>query len=264
MKMITKLQEIINYKKEEFTFRRNQTNNFELQSKIDQQKKPRKFLERLNKANKFNLIAEVKKASPSKGLIRKDFDPLELAKCYQNGGASCLSVLTDEKYFQGNNKYINIIKKEVDLPILRKDFIVDPWQIKESRSLGADCILLIMASLKIEDAILLEKEAMDLGMDVLIETHTEEEVKMANKLKSKLVGVNNRNLKTMEVDINNTLKLKNFIDPEKILIAESGLKTHLDLQWFKENGIINFLIGESLMKEKDLTFATKKILGIEN
>ena len=111
MNMITKLQEIINYKKEEFTFRRNQTNNFELQSKIDQQKKPRKFLERLNKANKFNLIAEVKKASPSKGLIRKDFDPLELAKCYQNGGASCLSVLTDEKYFQGNNKYINIIKK---------------------------------------------------------------------------------------------------------------------------------------------------------
>ena len=264
MKMITKLQEIINYKKEEFTFRRNQTNNFELQSKIDHQKKPRKFLERLNKANKLNLIAEVKKASPSKGLIRKDFDPLELAKCYQNGGASCLSVLTDEKYFQGNNKYINIIKKEVNLPILRKDFIVDPWQIKESRSLGADCILLIMASLKIEDAILLEKEAMDLGMDVLIETHTEEEVKMANKLKSKLVGVNNRNLKTMEVDINNTLKLKNFIDPEKILVAESGLKTHLDLQWFKENGIINFLIGESLMKEKDLTLATKKILGIKN
>ena len=262
--MITKLQEIIDYKKEEFTFRRNQTNNFELQSKIDQQKKPRKFLESLNKANKLNLIAEVKKASPSKGIIRKDFDPLELAKCYQNGGASCLSVLTDEKYFQGNNRYIDVIKKEVDLPILRKDFIVDPWQIKESRSLGADCILLIMAALKIEDAILLEKEAMDLGMDVLIETHTEEEVLMANKLKSKLVGVNNRNLKTMEVDINNTLKLKNFIDPEKILVAESGLKTHLDLQWFKENGIINFLIGESLMKEKDLTLATKKILGIKN
>ena len=262
--MVTKLQEIINYKKEEFTFRRNQTNNFDLQSKIDKQKKPRKFLECLNKANKLNLIAEIKKASPSKGLIRKDFDPVELAKCYQNGGASCLSVLTDEKYFQGKNKYIDVIKKEVDLPILRKDFIVDPWQIKESRSLGADCILLIMAALNIEDAILLEKEAKDLGMDVLIETHTEEEVKMANKLKSKLVGVNNRNLKTMEVDINNTLKLKNFIDPEKILVAESGLKTHLDLQWLKENGIMNFLIGESLMKEKDLTLATKKILGIKN
>ncbi len=262
--MRTKLQEIINYKKEEFTFRKNQTNNFELQSKIDKQKKPRRFIENLNNPNKFNLIAEIKKASPSKGLIRKDFDPLELAKCYQNGGASCLSVLTDEKYFQGNNKYIDIIKKEIDLPILRKDFIVDPWQIKESRSLGADCILLIMAALTLEEAILLEKEAMDLGMDVLIETHTQEEIKMANKLKSKLVGVNNRNLKTMEVDINNTLKLKRFIDLDKILVAESGLKTHSDLKLFKENGIINFLIGESLIKEKNLTLATKTILGIKN
>ena len=260
--MVTKLQEIINYKKEEFTFRRNQTNNFDLQSKIDKQKKPRKFIENLNNPNKFNLIAEIKKASPSKGLIRKDFNPLELAKSYQDGGASCLSVLTDEKYFQGNNKYIDIIKKEIDLPILRKDFIIDPWQIKESRSLGADCILLIMAALNLEEAILLEKEALDLGMDVLVETHTHEEIKMANKLKSKLVGVNNRNLKTMEVDINNTIKLKKFIDPDKIIVAESGLKTHTDLKFFKENGIINFLIGESLMKEKDLTLATKNILGI--
>jgi len=262
--MITKLQEIINYKKEEFNFRRNQIDNFELQSKIDQQKKPRKFVENLNNINKFNLIAEIKKASPSKGLIRKDFDPLYLAKCYQDGGASCLSVLTDEKYFQGNNKYIDIIKKEIDLPILRKDFIIDPWQIKESRSLGADCILLIMAALNLEEAILLEKEALDLGMDVLIETHTLEEIKMANKLKSKLVGVNNRNLKTMEVNTSNTLKLKKFIDADKIIVAESGLKTHTDLQLFKKNGIINFLIGESLMKEKNLTLATKTILGIKN
>ena len=229
---------------------------------MDKQTKPRKFLENLNNPNKFNLIAEIKKASPSKGLIRNDFDPLELAKCYQDGGASCLSVLTDEKYFQGNNKYIDIIKKEIDLPILRKDFIIDPWQIKESRSLGADCILLIMAALNLEEAILLEKEALDLGMDVLVETHTHEEIKMANKLKSKLVGVNNRNLKTMEVDINNTIKLKKFIDPDKIIVAESGLKTHTDLKFFEENGIINFLIGESLMKEKNLTLATKTILGI--
>ena len=260
--MTTKLQEIINYKREEFIFRRNQTNKFDLQSKIDKQLKPRKFTENLNNPNKFNLIAEIKKASPSKGLIRKDFNPLNLAKCYKDGGASCLSVLTDEKYFQGDNKYIGIIKKEIDLPILRKDFIVDPWQIKESRSLGADCILLIMAALKLEDAIFLEKESLDLGMDVLVETHTQEEIKMANKLKSKLIGINNRNLKTMEVDINNTIKLKKFIDPDKIIVAESGLKSHIDLQFFKENGIINFLIGESLMKEKNLTLATKTILGI--
>ena len=215
-------------------------------------------------SGRSSVIAEIKKASPSKGVIREKFNPVDIARSYEEYGAACLSILTDKKFFQGDDKFIKAVKSKVSLPVLRKDFIIDEWQIEESRYLGADCILLIMAVLNIEDAILLEKEAIDLGMDVLIETHTEEEVKMANKLKSKLVGVNNRNLKTMEVDINNTLKLKNFIDPEKFLVAESGLKTHLDLQWLKENGIINFLIGESLMKEKDLTLATKKILGIKN
>ena len=147
---------------------------------------------------------------------------------------------------------------------IRDSFIVDPWQIKESRSLGADCILLIMAALSLNEAIILEQEAKNFGMDVLVETHTKEEIEMANKLETLLVGINNRNLKTMEVDINNTLKLKNFIDPEKIIVAESGLKNNSDLQLLKENGIQNFLIGESLMIEKDLTFATKKILGLIN
>ena len=262
--MLTKLQEIINYKKEEFSYRKTQITDFQLNLMIDNQKKPRGFVPKLNNPRKLNLIAEIKKASPSKGLIRQDFDPLHLAKCYRDGNASCLSVLTDEKYFQGNNKYINIIKKEVDLPILRKDFIVDPWQIKESRALGADCILLIMAALTLKEAIILEQEANNFGMDVLVETHTKEEIEMANKLETVLVGINNRNLKTMEVDINNTLKLKNFINPDKIIVAESGLKDNSDLQLLKENGIQNFLIGESLMKEKDLTFATKKILGLVN
>jgi indole-3-glycerol phosphate synthase len=262
--MITKLQEIINYKKEEFSYRKTQITDFQLNLMIDNQKKPRGFISKINNPRKLNLIAEIKKASPSKGLIRQDFDPLHLAKCYRDGNASCLSVLTDEKYFQGNNKYINIIKKEVDLPILRKDFIVDPWQIKESRALGADCILLIMAALTLKEAIILEQEANNFGMDVLVETHTKEEIEMANKLETVLVGINNRNLKTMEVDINNTLKLKNFINPDKIIVAESGLKDNSDLQLLKENGIQNFLIGESLMKEKDLTFATKKILGLIN
>ena len=157
--MITKLQEIINYKKEEFSYRKTQITDFQLNLMIDNQKKPRGFIPKLNNPRKLNLIAEIKKASPSKGLIRQDFDPLHLAKCYRDGNASCLSVLTDEKYFQGDNKYINIIKKEVDLPILRKDFIIDPWQIKESRSLGADCILLIMAALTLNEAIILEQEA---------------------------------------------------------------------------------------------------------
>ena len=260
--MTTKLNEIIKYKKEEFSFRKSQTNEFILNSSIDKQEKPRGFIKNINDLNKLNLIAEIKKASPSKGLIRKDFDPVDLAICYNDGNASCLSVLTDEKYFQGHNSYINLIKSRVKLPILRKDFIIDPWQIKESRSLGADCILLIMAALSLDEAILLEKEAMDYGMDVLAETHTVEEVQMANKLKTQLIGINNRNLKTMEVDINTSLTLKKNIDPNKIIVAESGLKLHSDLLLLKENNIHNFLIGESLMKEQDLTLATKKILGL--
>ena len=262
--MSTKLEEIINYKKEEISFRKNQVTDFDLNSMIEKQEKPRKFILNLDDPNKMNLIAEIKKASPSKGLIRNDFDPIFLAESYKNGNASCLSVLTDEKYFQGNNKYINMIKDKVDLPILRKDFIVDPWQIKESRSLGADCILLIMAAITIDEAVLLEKEAIDFGMDVLVETHTQEEILMANKLKTNLVGINNRNLKTMEVDINNSLRLKEFVDPSKIIVAESGLKNHSDSILLKRNGIQNFLIGESLMIKQDVTSSTKRILGLVN
>jgi indole-3-glycerol phosphate synthase len=262
--MLTKLQEIINYKKEEFLFKKSKTTDQELYSLIDRQEKPREFIKKLNNPTQLNLIAEIKKASPSKGLIRNDFNPIDLAECYKNGNASCLSVLTDEKYFQGHNKYIKMIKDKVNLPVLRKDFIIDPWQIKESRALGADCILLIMASLSLDEAKLLENEAHNYDMDVLIETHTYEEIIMANKLKTNLIGINNRNLKTMEVDINNTLNLKKYIDTDKIIIAESGLKNHKDLIMLKDNGINVFLIGESLMKEQDLTAATKKILGIEN
>lgn len=262
--MLTKLQEIINYKKEEFLFRKGKITEQEINSQIDIQEKPREFIKKLNNPEQLNLIAEIKKASPSKGLIRSDFNPIELAECYENGNASCLSVLTDEKYFQGNNKYIKMIKDKVNLPILRKDFIIDPWQIRESRALGADCILLIMAALSLDEAKLLENEAHNYDMDVLVETHTYEEIIMANKLKTNLIGINNRNLKTMEVDINNTINLKKHIDVDKIIVAESGLKNHKDLIMLKENGINVFLIGESLMKEQDLELATKKILGIEN
>ena len=262
--MLTKLQEIINYKKEEFLFKKSKTTDQELYSQIDGQEKPREFIKKLNNPNQLNLIAEIKKASPSKGLIRSDFNPIDLAKCYENGNASCLSVLTDEKYFQGHNKYIKMIKEKVNLPILRKDFIIDPWQIKESRALGADCILLIMAALNLDEAKLLENEAHNYNMDVLVETHTYDEIIMANQLKTNLIGINNRNLKTMEVDINNTINLKKHIDADKIIVAESGLKNHKDLIMLKENGINIFLIGESLMKEQDLESATKKILGIES
>jgi indole-3-glycerol phosphate synthase len=262
--MSTKLQEIINYKKEEFLFRKGKITDQEINSQIDRQEKPKEFIEKLNNPEQLNLIAEIKKASPSMGLIRSDFDPIDLAECYENGNASCLSVLTDEKYFQGHNKYIKMIKDKVNLPILRKDFIIDPWQIRESRALGADCILLIMAALSLNEAKLLENEAHNYDMDVLVETHTYDEIIMANQLKTNLIGINNRNLKTMEVDINNTINLKKHIDADKIIVAESGLKNHKDLIMLKENGINIFLIGESLMKEQDLESATKKILGIES
>ena len=262
--MLTKLQEIINYKKEEFLFKKEKTTDQEINSQIDRQEKPREFIKKLNNPNQLNLIAEIKKASPSKGLIRNNFNPIDLAECYKNGNASCLSVLTDEKYFQGHNKYIKMIKDKVNLPILRKDFIIDPWQIRESRALGADCILLIMAALSLDEAKLLENEAHNYDMDVLVETHTYEEIIMANKLKTNLIGINNRNLKTMEVDINNTINLKKYIDTDRLIVAESGLKNHKDLIMLKENGINIFLIGESLMKEQDLELATKKILGIES
>ena len=262
--MLTKLQEIINYKKEELLFRKGKIIDQEINSQIDKQEKPREFIKKLNNPEQLNLIAEIKKASPSMGLIRSDFNPIDLAECYENGNASCLSVLTDEKYFQGHNKYIKMIKDKVNLPILRKDFIIDPWQIRESRALGADCILLIMAALSLNEAKLLENEAHNYDMDVLVETHTYDEIIMANQLKTNLIGINNRNLKTMEVDINNTINLKKHIDADKIIVAESGLKNHKDLIMLKENGINIFLIGESLMKEQDLELATKKILGIEN
>ena len=148
--MLTKLQEIINYKKEELLFKKDKTTEQELEFQIDKQEKPRAFIKTLDKPNQLNLIAEIKKASPSKGLIRNDFNPTELAENYKTGTASCLSVLTDEKYFQGHDKYIKMVKDKVNLPVLRKDFIIDPWQIKESRALGADCILLIMAALTID------------------------------------------------------------------------------------------------------------------
>ena len=256
--MLTKLQEIINYKKEEFLFRKEKITDQEINSQIDRQEKPREFIKKLNNPEQLNLIAEIKKASPSMGLIRSDFNPIDLAECYENGNASCLSVLTDEKYFQGHNKYIKMIKDKVNLPILRKDFIIDPWQIRESRALGADCILLIMAALSLNEAKLLENEAHNYDMDVLVETHTYDEIIMANQLKTNLIGINNRNLKTMEVDINNTINLKKHIDTNKIIVAESGLKNHKDLIMLKENGINIFLIGESLMKEQDLESATKK------
>lgn len=258
------LDKIIEYKKEEVEFQKKSTDVNELKSLCQNKSSSISFIQKLKDAkiaNKIALIAEVKKASPSKGLIRADFNPVEIAKIYQKSGAIAVSVLTDEKFFQGSIQYLKDVKKEINLPVLRKDFIIDPFQVYQTKAMGADIILLIASALTEEKLVELYKLSKELGLEVLLEVHDKEEFEFAHNMGAEIIGINNRNLETFEVSIDNTINLiKNKDISDKFIISESGISSDSDISALKNAGVSGVLIGESFMRQGNIENAVFNIM----
>ena len=258
------LAKIAAYKRDEVADRKRRRSFAQLDAAAKNANSPRGFRNALKHANtpgRLALIAEIKKASPSKGLIRADFDPPALARNYEAGGAACLSVLTDGPSFQGADAYLIDARAAVSLPCIRKDFLVDPWQVAESRALGADAILVILAMIDDVVAAELMSEAERLGMDALVEVHDEAEMDRAGQLGATLVGINNRDLKSFIVDLAVTERLAAQAPKDALLVTESGIFVHEDVVRMEAAGATAMLVGESLMRQKDVTAATKALLG---
>ena len=259
---MNKLDEICAAKRQEVAARKSRRTLAALDAAAREQSPPRGFRAALERAeqNGFALIAEIKRASPSKGLIREDFQPTDHARAYAAGGAVCLSVLTDAPYFQGHEDYLIAARAACDLPVLRKDFMVDPWQVAEARAIGADAILIIVAALEDGAMAEIEAAALERGMDVLVEVHDAHEMTRAARLRSRLIGINNRNLKTFETKLETTLELAPLAPGGALLVGESGIATHADLETLAGAGVRSVLVGESLMRKPDVEAATRALL----
>jgi indole-3-glycerol phosphate synthase len=258
-----KLAEICAWKREEVALRKGLATLDDLDRRALSAGAPRGFRLSLEARARtgFALIAEIKKASPSKGLIRADFRPAEHAIAYAQGGAACLSVLTDARYFEGHEDYLMDARAACSLPVLRKDFMIDPWQVAESRAIGADAILIIVAALDGGQMAEIETAAIERGMDVLVEVHDEAELESAARLRSRLIGINNRDLKTFRTDLAATERLAPLAPEGALLVGESGINTHADCQRLAKAGVRCFLVGESLMRQPDVEAATRELLG---